>query len=242
MTFRTRTTPGKLRGRMAAAAAFALVAAILGGVAQPAAAAQTQPGATTGHQAPQPPLSTSRTIEKFDWKNATLDTPWQHARLRDGSRCPSGRLTFSDIAAGESDYGAVERGRATLLVRKVDTADVNRDGRPDVLVHFLCQRTNKDVGYSYYYVYGFTKVRGYHGSFRGYRPQVLDFVTSSDFASNGLWHLDQIDARRGGVTVRQGVRAMRWFSVDRTFRWSDDRGLVPNRPLPIHPEADRAPR
>ncbi|WP_344650653.1 hypothetical protein [Cryptosporangium japonicum] len=232
MTLRT------LRGRLATAAAFAMVAAAVGGIAAPASAAAAAPQAPSS----PPPLTTSRTIDAFDWKNATLDTPWTRARLRDGLRCPSGRVTFREVAPDESDYGQVIRGRATLLVRKVDTADVNRDGRPDVLVHFLCQRTNKDVGYSWYYVYTFTKVRGYHGSFKGYRPQVLDFVTSSDFASNGRWNITAIDARRGGVDVEQWVRARRSFTVDRTFRWTERWGLVPNRPLPIHPEADRAPR
>ena len=236
MTLRT------LRGRLAAAAAFTMVAAAVGGMAAPAAAQPAKPEAPAGTAAPKPPLSTSRTPASFDWKNATLDTPWHFARLRDGTRCPSGRVTFKDVAPGESDYGSVRQGRATLLVRKVDTADVNRDGRPDTLVHFLCQRTNKDVGFSYYYVYSFTKVRGYHGSFRGYRPEVLDFVTSSDFASNGQWSIQTIDARYGAVDVSQWVRARRSITVDRTFRWSNRRGLVANRPLPIHPEADRAPR
>ncbi|MFG1922685.1 hypothetical protein [Cryptosporangium sp. NPDC048952] len=237
MTLRT------LRRRLATAAAFTMVAAAVGGLAAPASASQAKPEAPAGTSAPQPPLTTSRTIAKFDWKNATLDTPWSNARLRDGLRCPSGRVTFRDVAPGESDYGQVQRGRATLLVRKVDTADVNRDGQPDVLVHFLCQRTNKDVGYSWYYVYSFTKVRGgYHGKVTGYRPQVLDYVTSSDFASNGRWSIQTIDARYGGVDVRQWVRAKRSITVDRTFRWNNRHGLIPNRPLPIHPEADRAPR
>ena len=152
-------------------------------------------------------------------------------------------MTFTALAPGESDYGSVRQRRATLLVRKVDTADVNRDGQPDTLVHFLCQRTNKDVGYSYYYVYSHRKVRGHHGSFKGYRPVVLDYVTSSDFAANALWNVRKIDARYGAVDVQQSVRAKRWITVNRTFRWSNHRGgLVTSRPLPIYPEADPGPR
>jgi hypothetical protein len=232
-------TTRTLRSRLAAAAAFVVVAAATSGAAisAPAAAAPTpDPGAPA-----QQSLTASRTPEKFDWTKATLDVPWTAARLPDGSRCPGGRMSFRPVAPGESDYGIAKRGRYTIYVRKIDTADVTRDGRPDQLIHFMCQKGSTDIGYSWYYVYSFKKVRGYHGS-ATHRPYVRDYVTSADFAANAKWVVLGIDARYGAVDVKQWVDGARRNPVSRVFRWSDRRGLVASRPLPVHPEADRAPR
>ena len=230
-------TSRKLRSRLAAAAAFAVVAAATGGAAisAPAAAAETPP----------PPGQRSLTIasspEKFDWRKATLDVPWTAPRLPDGSRCPGGRLSFQRQTPAESDFGMAERGRHKIYVRKVDTADVTRDGQPDQLVQFNCLTTKTTVGYTWYYVYSFKKVYGYHGKIH-YRPYVRDYVTSTEFAANAKWVVQGIDARYGAVDVRQSVKGARTNPIRRAFRWSDRRGLIASRPLPIHPEADRAPR
>ncbi|EXG82384.1 hypothetical protein [Cryptosporangium arvum] len=236
-------TSRTIRSRWAAAAAIAVVAAATGGAAisAPAAAAGTP---TTAASAP-PPGQRSLTIasspEKFDWRKATLDVPWTTPRLPDGSRCPGGRLSFQRQTPAESDFGKVQLGRHSIYVRKVDTADVTRDGQPDQLIQFNCLTTKTTVGYTWYYVYSFKKVYGYHGKIN-YRPYVRDYVTSTEFKANAKWVVQGIDARSGAVDVRQSVKGARSNPIRRVFRWSDRRGLIASRPLPVHPEADRAPR
>jgi hypothetical protein len=84
-------------------------------------------------------------------------------------------------------------------------------------------------------------VHGYRGTVH-YRPYVRAYVTSSDFAANAKWLVRGIDARYGAVDVKQWVDGARTNPVSRVFRWSSRRGLVANRALPVHPEADRTPR
>ncbi|GAA0247935.1 hypothetical protein [Cryptosporangium japonicum] len=236
-------TSRTLRDRLAAAAAFAVVAAATGGAAlnAPAAAAET-PSTTASAPPPgQRSLTIASSPEKFDWRRATVDVPWTSPRLPDGSRCPGGRLSFERQTPPESDFGVAQRGRHRIYVRKVDTADVTRDGQPDQLIQFNCLTSRSTVGYTWYYVVSFTKVSGYRGKVN-YRPYVRDFVTSTEFVANAKWVVQGIDARYGAVDVRQSVKGARTNPVRRVFRWSDRRGLIPNRPLPVHPEADRAPR
>ncbi|MFI5952183.1 hypothetical protein [Cryptosporangium sp. NPDC051539] len=223
-----------LRTRLAAAA---LVATALGAVAAPAADA-ARPSTPA---AAQPPLSSSSRPTNFDWTKATIDLPWTAARLPDGSHCGGGRLTFAPVAEGESDWGTATRGRYTYLVRGLEFADVNRDGPKDQLVQFICQKTGTDVGFVYYFVYSFRGKHVYRTHYT-FRPVVRDFVTSADFAANAKWVVLDIHPRTGAVDVTQYVRGKRPVTVDRTFRWTARHGLIAGRPLPYHPEADRAPR
>jgi len=226
-----------LRRRFVAAAALTLALGSVVAAAPPAAAAPTDPPAPTEKASP-PPLTSSGRPTSFPWTRATIDLPWTAARLPDGGRCPGGRITFRPQEA--SDYGIARRGPFTYYVRVINTADVDRDGRPDQLVDFLCQKGQGDNGYHWYFVYSFKKYKPYRHTTR-YRPVVLDYVTSSDWRANGKWSVRTIEARRGAVDVRQWVRRGPTAGVARTFRWTRH-GLVPNRPLPRHPEADRAPR
>ncbi|TQS44087.1 hypothetical protein [Cryptosporangium phraense] len=216
-----------LRARLAVV--LVVVAASLGAVAAPAAAS------------PQPPLSSSSRPTNFHWNSATLDVPWTAARLPDGSRCGGGRLTFAPIGLDDTSWGSATRGRFTYEVRGLGFADVNRDGSVDQLVEFACSKTGTDVGFNYYYVYSFTGKHLYRTHY-SFRPFVRDYVTSADFAASAKWAVLDIRVRTGAVDVTQWVRGKRGVTVHRTFRWHPRRGLIANRPLPFHPEADVAPR
>ncbi|SHN48135.1 hypothetical protein [Cryptosporangium aurantiacum] len=168
----------------------------------------------------------------FDWRSATVKLPWRSAKLSDGSRCPGGWVTFKPLPPPTESTGVARRGPFTYSVSVRDTADVTRDGRPDQVIHLTCQRGL--AGNSLDYLYSYRQVRGHQ------RPVLRDFVTSSDFDVNADWLILSLDARFGSIAVQQFVRGLD-APVDRVFRWTR-RGLIPNRPLPLFPQADVAPR
>lgn len=213
--------------------AFTLALGAVGGLA--AAPASAAPAAK---QAP-PPLTTTTNPARYVWQSATVDLPFRAARLPNGSTCPGGRLTFKQLPEPSGQYGTVVRGSYRYYLRLRGTADVNRDGKKDYLVGITCQKGQSDVGAEWDYVYTFKPVSVVRHVVR-YRPFVLDYVTSSDFAANAKWSVLSIKARTGAVDVQQFVRGLR-TPVNRTFKWTRS-GLVPNRKLPLYPQADVAPR
>jgi hypothetical protein len=232
-----------LRGRLAAGAALTLVVGAVGGLgASPASAVGRLPDAQAAPVvkiAPPPPLTTTTNPARFSWQNATIDLPWRAARLPNGSTCPGGRLKFKQLPEPTTQYGTVVRGGYRYYIRPLGTADVNRDGKKDDLVGITCEKGSTDVGAEFYYVYTFKPVSVVRHAVR-YRPFVLDYVTSSDSAANAKWSALSRSPRTGAVDVVQVVRGLP-KPVARTFSWTRF-GLVPNRKLPLYPQADVAPR
>jgi hypothetical protein len=76
----------------------------------------------------------------------------------------------------------------------------------------------------------------------GNRPVLRDYLTSADFEAANKWTLLDIDARYGAVAVTQSVAiGDEDVPARRTFRWTHHHGLVADKPLPCHTEADLAP-
>jgi hypothetical protein len=231
---KTARTEPKMSASAVGKAARVATASLLAIVAAVGLAARADARPATAQPAPaQVGLPTASAAEPitFDWRSATVTLPWRAAELSDGSRCPGGRITFTPLGPPTEITGIAQRGNYTYYVTVQDTANVTRDGRPDQVVALQCQRDL--AGGIWNYLYSYREVRGQQ------RPVLRDFVTSSDFDVNADWLILSLHARPGSIAVQQWVRGLE-APVDRVFRWTA-RGLVPDRPLPLFPQADVAP-
>ena len=213
---------------------FALLTVLVGALAvlapSPAAAVE------------EPPLSTSRNPEGFDWANATIDLPWTGAVLKDGTVCPGGRVNF-DPTQTNPFVGQATVGELTYSIRSEEVGRITGQSAFEAVVSIGCAKhaAAGSVGARYYYLFQFTK----KNSKDAFKPQVRDFITSGQESSDAPYRVTDVDGHTTFTTEPGEVVVRHWLLKDgtyhsRTFAWTD-KGFVPNVPFAPYPEVDTAP-